>query len=479
MDGTRNLPSVQNAFYKVSVPAALGACIGCVFLVEPTEVMALPDVGFHLYPWVPSLAVLGLILGFLAITLLLTRLDWLFARRDAIAVMALVAAVAFTGFNFGPADSSDFALVSVSCFWLMATFVEHRPIRTPIPLLCLLGGLVFFLLASSVHGQVTTIRTLHTLFTKMALLFLITNLVVTPALHRLAVKTLVGVALFSAVVGIGFQLLYLFKGIAITFDDLPEFRFKDTPFGRMLRATALLPRSQLLGHLLIMGTSLTLFIPMALGKRIVCLIILCVGTAFTFSAGAFLSMGVILLLSVFVRRPARSLHYLAYICAISFVGYVSGGLEWVYKKLVVPVGGAGLSDRLEYTRVGLHAVERHPLLGGGLGNIGRLLDTLVHNTYLQMAADVGVMGGSLFTAMIISLTVVSGLVVRFAATAREKNLLKGVFLGMIGISVHFCVEPFYNNVGSWMYFGLVASTCMIYSRPNRGTVIADAEAARN
>jgi len=461
----------------VVMPILLGALVSCAFLCDLTRALPLPDFGFYAYPWWPAITVGAMLLVLSLMYLLVTRLGLLFRLRNELAVAMCIVPAALTGFNLGRLDLGDLAILSLTIFWVSTTLVEHRSIHTPLPMLCFLAMLVFFVCASVINGWFTSLVAIHTIFTKILLLFLISNILVTPRLHDLAVRMLIFIAAVSALVAIGSEVLYLTSGIEFTFDDLRNEHHKDTPIGTMLRVTAFLPGTQSLAHLLILAASLSLFVPMSLTKRLILLSLFMLGTTLTFSAGGFLSIAVVLVVSLFIRHPHRAPVYLACLSGASLLLYVSGALTWLYEKVVIPVSGAGVQDRLEYVRIGLHAVERHPLLGGGFKNIRRVLNTTIHNAYLQTSADIGLIGGAVFTMMIGYLTVACGALILQARTQADRNLLKGCFLGMIGVCVHFAVEPFYDNLASWMFLGLITSTLVVYSDARPMVKGNDADAA--
>jgi O-antigen ligase len=263
-------------------------------------------------------------------------------------------------------------------------------------------------------------------------------------------------AVMSALLAIGGMIAFLLGGIAFSADDISDFQYKETPLGLLPRATALMPTTQSLAHLLLLGLSILLFIPIRPVYRALGTALLCIAIGCTFSMGAYVTLVVILLVWPFLRWPARSIHLLVALGALGAVAYFSGAAQLIYDTIVLPVGGKGAQDRIGYLQAGFEAIREHPLFGIGLKGIGRELHTPVHNAYVQLTAELGVLAGVLFVVMILYVTIGAGLAAFVRTSGRQRLGMMGLFLGMIALGVHLMFEPFYDNYTSWAYVGVVA-----------------------
>ncbi len=389
-----------------------------------------------------------------------------FRWRYDLVVVGIFASGSITGINVGPLDAFEVSFVFLSAFWLCSALIEHRRISIPRIALALLLLLTLCTFASVISGRATSFFGLHTLLSKYALVMMLADLITTHLQLQRALRMLVIASVIAAVVAIATSILYRFTGIEITFDDLAEFHYKDTPIGRMLRATAFRASPQSLGHLLVLGLSVLLLMPMRLHWRVLGAGLLLTGAVSTWSTGTILSAGAVFALFWFFDRPANTLLYLTLAAGAAVVVYATGFHEVLLQKFFIPVGQSGMEDRIGYIQVAAEAIERSPYLGVGLKNFSRMLELPVHNAYLQMTAEMGIFCGVVFISLIVYAMhrAVRGLL----ATAGPDNRrwLKGVVLGMIGLSIHFLVEPLYSDVLSWSFIGI--AVCAGGLKPDDG-----------
>jgi O-antigen ligase len=155
------------------------------------------------------------------------------------------------------------------------------------------------------------------------------------------------------------------------------------------------------------------------------------------------------------------------------------------ERLLTPNGGSGRSD---LWKVGLRMVRAHPLGGVGVGNSEHAAANYVirpgiihyaslifssdpfpvHNTYLQVLAEMGVVGLLLFLAIIVACL---GCALRAAHLAAEREdvtleaLARGVFLALVGALVaDFFISVQYDKL-LWLLLGLCPAMLAIARRP--------------
>lgn len=202
--------------------------------------------------------------------------------------------------------------------------------------------------------------------------------------------------------------------------------------------------------------------------------------ALTQSRGGIVGLAVALLVAVLVAGPVRPrIVALVLVLAAAGLGYYVG-----YQPAHVFEGGtrAGLagttSGRLDLWQVALRIFEGHPVGGVGLGNyqavessyVTQNLDLttsrfivvdrlVVHNTYLQMAAELGLVGFSLLLAMLLLPVRVAG-----RALARVDHALgdlespmRGLLAGVVGMFVSYVFLSAEFEKPLWLVLALLAS----------------------
>jgi hypothetical protein len=464
MDNEGGRSTALSALYYFFLPASIGIVFGLLVGLDPLLGYLYPIVPMSFTRWVPFIFSPALIALFLCVSLWIAYHRKLFAWRYEIAALVILASGALSGVNFGPIDPTDFAFLSIFFFWLSASFIERRPIAIPTPVLIMLLLLAACSLGSVVNGRGTSLFSQHQMMTKYAMVFMVANLISTAALQKFMIKALVAISLLSALVGIAAEAAFLSTGYVFTFDDLPEYIFKETPFGNMLRAPGFLPRAQAQSHLLLLATSIVLFMPLRMGCRIVFLGILTLGLIFTFSVGAYLTLALVGMIALVMHRPQHFNHYLVGGVTLMLIAYFSGLWDWAYQEVLLSTAGKPAEDRISYLQIGFQAIARHPYLGIGLRNIARVLHTPVHNAYIQTAVEMGIAAGVIFTALVVYLTVGCGLAAGRQPRGDQRDWLLGLFMGMVGLALHISVEPFYDNYITWVYMGLTTAALATHQR---------------
>lgn len=391
----------------------------------------------------------------------------IFAARYTLATVLLILPGAVSGLNVGRLDAFDLACAGLTMFWLASSLTEHRPMLTPrwlLAMLAILGTLAF---ASAINGRVSTILGMQSLLAKLLVVILATNIVTSADLFKLALRTFVVTAVISSLLALGSEVVFMFTGYTWTFDDLEEFHYKSTPFGEMFRATAFLPAPQALGHLAVLGLAVTLMMPLKLFTRLTLACILLAGAAVSFSTGVYLTTAAVVVLAPFFASPHRSIHHVVMMLGVGITAYLVGGVAWFMNDVLPRVSDAGLTDRVSYMQIGVEVLRDYPLLGIGFNNFSRALYIPIHNAWLQMAAETGVINGLLFFVLVMTLTIRMLLLAGQTQGHPMQPWAKGLALGLVAMNIHFQVEPLYTNVISWTFLALAASALVVRRHADR------------
>jgi O-antigen ligase len=210
------------------------------------------------------------------------------------------------------------------------------------------------------------------------------------------------------------------------------------------------------------------------------------GIFLSVSRGGLIALGVMLAAGTAAAGRWRAA------VTVLFVAVAAGGLVYftqlaplpARERLLTPNGGSGRSD---LWKVGLRIVRANPVGGVGVGNSEhaaanyvlrpgaiRSSDLIftsqpfpVHNTYLQVLAEMGVLGLLLFLTMIV---VCLGCALRAAGLAAQRQdvtmeaLARGIFLALVGTLVaDFFISVQFNKL-LWILLALCPATLAIVRR---------------
>lgn len=443
---------------------AIGLAIAAAVVFDPTITRSLSRKLFGGWsttgvPYVLSPLFITLML--ILTILVLNGKKW-FEKQYEIYVLLIFIPTQFVGVNIANIEATKFGLLSVLYLWLLDSFANRRPVRLFMPNLLIWIGILCFAIASILNGLVGSIVSMYALLAKMLMFLLVVNVLRNYDLLQLALKTLVYLAIFSAVMALLQEAIFYFMGIPISFNDNASKEwYKGTPFGIFIRASAFHPTAQNLAHSLLLATTLILFGEYSLRFKTVAIALTSTAMFFTFSGNALIILVCVLALTPIIKAPNKLFHYLAITLLILLVCYEIGALNWIYQKFILPIAGKSSEDRVSLLQLGIDILLRHPFIGIGLHNFGRVSPQPVHNAYFQLATEIGVIAGLLLIALLLLIMIRLIMAGLQQTDPARKNTLKGVALGFGALTTHFMFEPFIDSMVSWSYIGLAEATAMV------------------
>ena len=182
------------------------------------------------------------------------------------------------------------------------------------------------------------------------------------------------------------------------------------------------------------------------------------GILISLSRGGLIGLGAALVIAVVVGGRWRGrILAIGGALALCAVGYFAVFASLPAQERVLNVTGGNGSGRLELWTVGLRMLEAHPVNGIGTGQFQLasvhyllrpglfetgeyILSTpkVAHNTYLNVAAELGLVGGALFVALLLfslGCTLLAVKRAREAGDERMEILLRGLVVGIGGFLV--------------------------------------------
>jgi putative inorganic carbon (HCO3(-)) transporter len=201
------------------------------------------------------------------------------------------------------------------------------------------------------------------------------------------------------------------------------------------------------------------------------------GILVSLSRGGLVGVAVALVIAVIVGgRWRRRVLALCGLLAALAVGYFALFASVPAQERVLNVSGGNGTGRLELWTVGLRMIEAHPLNGVGTGQFALssvhyllrpglfetgafILSTpkVTHNTYLNVVAELGIVGGALFIAILlvcIGCLLLAVKRVREAGDERMEILLRGLVVGIGGFLVTLMFLSEDNSKLLWILLAL-------------------------
>jgi O-antigen ligase len=221
---------------------------------------------------------------------------------------------------------------------------------------------------------------------------------------------------------------------------------------------------------------------------------LAIGILLTESRGAIVAAGVALVAMMVLAGPVRAR-------AVSGGLVVAAGGILYYALIASPAAlarvtsfGSG-SGRTNLWSVAMDAFKSHPIGGIGAGNftvveqafaIGNVsltrtsdvvLNHVVHNSYLQVLAELGVVGYVLFAFLLVGALVIAWKAVQTFANSGDREmeiLARGLMIGSIGMFMaYFFLSAQYEKQLYLMLGALVALSAVSLRSRNRATLPVD------
>lgn len=142
----------------------------------------------------------------------------------------------------------------------------------------------------------------------------------------------------------------------------------------------------------ILGGYLAMIIPLALINKDKVWLVLPVFFALflTMSLGAFLSLFCALLIFFCARGKLKKKHFFSLIGLFILIVIIFTWRSMAQREHVHPVFSTLM--RLSYWKETLEIIKAHPLAGVGLGNFNLKMSRYAHNSYLQIWAEMGLLG---------------------------------------------------------------------------------------
>lgn len=454
-------PCPRAAYWVIPL---LGLLLAAAVVFDPLATRAFSRhlFGNSLGGLVPMLATPALLLLLILLVAGIRNSQRLFARRETLYILLLFVPTQFIGFNVANIEASKIGILIVFMLWSLDLLAEHRALRFYPPLLMIWISLLAFAFASTLNGGVISIISLYSIFAKLLVFVLAVNVIRSWESLHFAMRLLVYLGLLTSAAALVQEAVFYFYHLPLTLDDnAPKFWFKDTPFGPMLRASAFHPTSENMAHFLLLAIALTLFGTFSKRFKSIATLVMSIAIFLTFSGNALLMLLALLLLALFMRKPSLSLHYISLMALAGAALYYAGGFTWLNNHFVATIAGKSTQDRLSLLQLGIEMIERHPWVGMGLNNFGRVSPQPVHNAYFQLATEIGVGAAGLLMALLLVIGARLTTALHRLRHPAHKNAAKGVLLGLIVLAGHFLFEPFFTSPISWSYIGLAEAAAMI------------------
>jgi len=205
--------------------------------------------------------------------------------------------------------------------------------------------------------------------------------------------------------------------------------------------------------------------------------------SFTGSRGGMISyLGVVVFVAVasFVRKSggegsARTRNLMVAVSAVGLVfliigsvSFLGGGME-LLRDIGVDTGPTDItSGRTHFWNIALKVFLDHPIVGAGFDAFGAAFsryDTWngfyrveqVHNDYLQMLADGGVLGFACVATFVVLLLGRGARAIAYRTTGIERSIVTGALAGCFGILIHsFFDFPLRTTANAFFFLLLVA-----------------------
>jgi len=387
----------------------------------------------------------------------------LYPVREKILIGLIAASPQLKAISIGFIDVLDIFIIFFLILWLLETGEDGKLVlNTPLQLIVVL--IVLSLILSLINGGPGSLITFLRITKTIIYSFVLINLV--RRLDNLLwfFKSLFIVLVLSSLIAIIQEILFLTSNIVIAGNvsaGTLDLMFQNTSFGRILRPPAFFGYPQAFARTLsftIPVLSLFLIDPgmrryFRLRFYLPCLVTMSVALLLTYSRPSWIGTVMGILVFTYIRWPRLiipSVVTLLFVITVALVTGLAGGIKQViYEEIKL---GGDLQDRLTLARESIEKIDRHLLIGNGLG-MGSRLTTNVHNWPAHNAFILSIVNAGLVGFLLYSLSFVFIYLRLLPALLSGDGLVRLITLGVIsGISAYLTSIQFMTGFMGHGYF---------------------------
>jgi hypothetical protein len=382
-------------------------------------------------------------------------------------------------------ESANFIVPIFLFVTILDLFMEERLNVSPIFFLIL--GLVAFMTLSVVNGKVPAFGEVIKGVKHLCFFFLVFLSLRNLPLLRFALKVLIVVSVFSAVIGIIQVVGYSATGspVAVGFvtEDSRELLYESSGGSATFRAPAFFGVPGVFGGTMAPVGAIILFLILLkesrlFGQQWILLLMLppiLTGLYLCYNRPAYAAFALGAVLALYLARPSLSLHITALllllpVAALLLLSIASPRLfEEGTEKIREEVSSGDLRDRLILNqRALIGAFTKHPIAGVGMGQ-GKIYTEdyrrwPAHSVATQAAADIGIAGAAIYLSIFV-VAFIRLLPAIGSRSGEHRDLAKVLLVGFIPLFFTMLNEPYFLKYPlSWIYVGLMESLTVLASR---------------
>ena len=187
----------------------------------------------------------------------------------------------------------------------------------------------------------------------------------------------------------------------------------------------------------------------------------------TYTRGSWLALAAGIVIAAFVLKPRLAALFMAVIVLVGLIPPVFTRLIGVFS------GDSSTEFRIGLWKAAFTAIGEKPLFGGGLGDFYTIYQSVVqrhpalyqgvtqfgsHNSYLQLSAETGILGGLLFICAVLSLVWAGVRLARRARQAGHKRIsfqAAALLAGVTGFILNALTSDSFQHPHAVVYFFIV------------------------
>ncbi|MBI5183944.1 MAG: O-antigen ligase family protein [Nitrospinae bacterium] len=452
------------------IPFLIGICISLIVSLDPFITNYL-HIGYLKH--IPYSFTILVLISTICLYLIHINLEKVWKRVIPILLVSLIISDQIKGLIPIAVDPADIVVLSAFIIWLVKNLMnEDSRVRWSKFDLLILGLILLAFLSMINAGQIPYVRLAKGLRC-FAVAFIVAKLITTKDNLYLFIKSLIIIISISAILGILQEILFVQTGII--FPPLPQ-RFNAINIeNMMLRISALAGVTQDFANTLTITLTIILFILLFptvrdLKKSIFLLIaflLIAIALYLTNTKPTWLAFIITALIGLFLKRPSYSIHFIMGLSFLSILSYFTGILAKITDLFYSEVSLMGdIAYRTEMIKLAIEAsLARHPFIGIGIERSNIYIANPYfwppHNTFVQIFAEIGIIGFIIYLSMLLYLIIRMLTVILIVKRGDDKTIAISLLMGLFSLIIYGQSDPTFLRLFPWIYFGLVESAILI------------------